>query len=307
MVVLTCAPGNREYVCSGGWGSRGSGDGQFESIVDLAVARNGDVYIIDDCGHRLHRFTATGSFLSNQFFAEPPEGRFGIWVSGWPVAVTTAPDGSIYVADNANRRVERITFGASGMALRQKDIIVFNENYLVDDIVAAHDGGIYTAAMNSRFIDSYSPSGFRLGRWGPVVTGGFSGAEYESALSLAVAPDGNMYVVDSIDNYVIYFSPSGSRLGAWGRKGSGEGEFESPHAIAVATDGTVFVADTGNHRVQYFTANGSFLGSFGAFESGKGQFYGPSSLAVAPDGTVYVGDDHTCRIQYFKVSPVTNR
>jgi tripartite motif-containing protein 71 len=307
VVVLTCAPGSREYVCSGGWGSRGSGEGQFESVVDLAVGRDGDVYVIDDCGHRLHRFTATGSFLSNRFFPEPPEGRFGTWVFGWPTAVATAPDGSIYVADNANRRVERIRFTGSGAALRQKDIIAFNENYLVEDIAVAHDGDIYAADMFSPFIDRYSPSGSHFGRWGPVVTGGLSGAEYENSLSLAVAPDGKVYVVDVIGNHLTYFSPNGSPLGTWGRKGSGEGEFESPHAVSIAPDGTVFVADTGNHRIQYFTGVGSFLGSFGAFGAGKERSESPSSLAVAPDGTVYVGDDHTCRIQYFKVSPVTYR
>ncbi len=305
--MLSCAPGNEEYVYAGGWGSRGPGDGQFESIVDIAVAPNGYVYVIDDCGHRLHRFTATGSFLSNQFFAAPPEGRFGTWVSGWPTAVAVAPGGSIYVADDANRRVERVRFTGSGSALREKNFIAFGENYLAGDIAVAHNGDVYTADMFSPFIDRYSSSGSRLGRWGPAVTGGLDDYEYGCSLSLAVAPDEKVYVVDVVNNYVAHFSPNGSPLGRWGKKGPGEAEFDSPHAIAVAPDGTVFVADTGNHRVQYFTADGSFLGSFGAFKVGKGQSYVPSSLAVAPDGTVYVGDDHTCRIQYFKVSPGPNR
>ena len=316
-VVLCCAPRSGEYVYVGGWGSRGSGDGQFESIVDIAVARNGDVYIVDDCGHRLHRFTATGSFLSNQFFAEPPEGRFGMWVSGWPVAVAVAPDGSIYIADDANGRIERIRFTGSGSALREKDFITLSENYIVGDIAVTPSGYIYIADMSSPFIDRYAPSGSRLGRWGPAVTGGLDNCEYECSLSLAVAADEKVYVVDVIDDYVAYFSANGSPLGRWGKEGSGEAEFNSPHAVAVGPDGTVFVADTGNHRVQYFTADGSFLGSFGAFESGKDHSDSPSSLAVAPDGTVYVGDDqvgrpsvgddHTCRIQYFKVYSGPNR
>jgi tripartite motif-containing protein 71 len=306
-VVLSCAPGSREYVYGGCWGSQGLGEGQFESVIDLAVGRNGDVYVIDDCGHRLHRFTATGSFLSAQSFTGPPEGRFGTWVFGWPAAVATAPDGSIYVADNANRRLERIRFTGSGAAIRQRDIVVFNENYLVEDITVAHDGDIYAVNTSSPFIDHYAPSGSRLGRWGPAVTGGLDELGYECSLSLAVAPDGNVYVVDLTDNCVTYFSSNGSLLGRWGKKGSGGGEFESPHAVSIAPDGTVFVADTGNHRIQYFTADGSFLGSFSAFGAGKGQPGSPSSLAVAPDGTVYVGDDRTCQIQYFKVSPVKNR
>jgi len=293
---------HREYTYTGGWGSHGDGDGRFGSLEDIAVAPNGDVCAVDDDKHTLFRFSGSGALLDTSRFEPPPEGEFDFQIYSWPDAVGVGPEGSVYVADGASRRVERFNYGRFGPSEREKDFLTFDEFDILDDVAVGPDGVIYLTFGLWPDIELYSETGSFLRYIGPVATGGVGRCpcEYNCSFDLAVAPDGNMYVVDSIDNYVSYFSPSGSRLGAWGREGSGEGEFNSPRAIAVGPDGTVFVADTENHRIQYFTAVGSFLGSFGGLGSCEGKFYGPGSVAVAPDGTVYVADFRTDRIQYFR-------
>lgn len=289
----------REYKYAGGWGSRD--DARFGSVMDMAVAPNGDVLTIDYDNDALLRFSASGTLLDTLDFEPPPEGKFNSYISGGPTAVAVSPGGTVYVTDAANRCVERITFSRSGPPVRESNFITFNELYFLDQLAVGPDGGIYVTFGLWPDIRLYSDAGVSLRYFGPVVTGGVGRCicDYSCSFDLAIAPGGNIYVIDSIDNYVTYFSPDGSRLGAWGREGSGEGEFNSPRAIAVGPGGTVFVADTENHRVQYFTAAGSFLGSFGGLGSSEGKFYGPSSVAVAPDGTVYVADFRTDRIQYF--------
>jgi DNA-binding beta-propeller fold protein YncE len=270
--------------------------------MDIAVAPNGDVFAVDYDNDALLRFSASGTLLDTLDFEPPPEGKFKSYISSGPTAVAVSRDGSAYVTDAANHRVERIKFGCSAPLVRESDFITFSESTLLDQLAAEPGGGIYVTFGLYPDIELYSDAGVSQRYIGPVVTGGLGRCicEYRCSFDLAVAPDGNIYVVDSIDNYVAYFSPDGSRLGAWGREGSGDGEFNSPRAIAVGPDGTVFVADTENHRVQYFTANGSFLGSFGGLGSSDRKFYGPSGVAVAPDGTVYVADSRTERIQYFR-------
>ena len=54
---------NRVQVFSPGgrflwnWGSRGSGDGQFNSPVNIAVDASGNVYVIDAYNHRVQVFS----------------------------------------------------------------------------------------------------------------------------------------------------------------------------------------------------------------------------------------------------------
>jgi tripartite motif-containing protein 71 len=311
MAVSLCAflisvERHREYTYAGGWGSRGDGDGRFGSLEDIAVAPNGDVLAVDRGKNTLFRFSRSGMLLDTFDFEPPPEGKFEFQISySWPDAVGVGPEGSVYVADGASRRVELIKYDRFGRPVRKRDFITFNESTLPDDLSVGPDGVIYLTFFSWCGVELYSDTGSFLRRISPVITGGLGRCwcEFEFSFDIAIAPDGNMYVVDGIDNYVTYFSPDGSRLGAWGREGSGEGEFDSPLGVAVGPDGTVLVADTGNHRVQYFTAAGSFLGSFGGLGSGQGRFYGPDSVAVAPDGTVYVADFRTDRIQYFRPTP----
>jgi len=47
------------------WGSAGSGDGQFSLAMGVAVAANGDVYVVDYEAHRVQRFSQTGVVLDD--------------------------------------------------------------------------------------------------------------------------------------------------------------------------------------------------------------------------------------------------
>ncbi len=47
-----------------GWGTEGSGDGQFQTPEDLAVDSLGNVYVVDGEVHRVQKFTSDGAFLA---------------------------------------------------------------------------------------------------------------------------------------------------------------------------------------------------------------------------------------------------
>lgn len=53
-----------EYVFIMGWGTEGSGDGQFQTPEDLAVDSLGNVYVVDGEVHRVQKFTSDGAFLA---------------------------------------------------------------------------------------------------------------------------------------------------------------------------------------------------------------------------------------------------
>lgn len=48
-----------------GWGTEGTGDGQFDRPVDVAVDTNNNVYVGDFGNRLIQRFDADGNFLSS--------------------------------------------------------------------------------------------------------------------------------------------------------------------------------------------------------------------------------------------------
>src|SRR5262245_17891847 len=51
---------------AGGFGTHGTGDGQFDSPRDVAIGPNGNIYVADAGNNRVQAFTSTGSFLWQQ-------------------------------------------------------------------------------------------------------------------------------------------------------------------------------------------------------------------------------------------------
>jgi len=226
--------------------------------------------------------------------AQAPVGQFNS-----PYGVALAPDGTVYVADTGNQRIQRFsttdqflgTWGSQGSGDGQFGWPL--------GVAVASDGTVYVADMNNHRIQHFSATGQFLGKWGSQGSGD---GQFQYPHGVAVAPDGTVYVADSNNHRIQHFSATGQFLGQWGSQGSGDGQFNHPEGVAVAPDGAVYVADSGNHRIQRFSATGQFLGQWGSQGSGDGQFQYPQGVAVAPDGTVYVADSGNDRIQRFSAT-----
>lgn len=74
--------------------------GWFRTPTSVAIGPHGDVFVADQENNRVQKFTASGRFLTA--FGHPPQH------AGYSVgAVAVAADGSVYVSDPADQRVER--------------------------------------------------------------------------------------------------------------------------------------------------------------------------------------------------------
>ncbi len=226
--------------------------------------------------------------------AQAPVGQFNC-----AAGVAVAPDGSVYVADYHNCRIQH--FGAAGTFLNTWGSCGSEEGKFSHpgDIAVAPDGTVYVADTYNHRIQRFSATGAFLGKWGSQGSGD---GQFNWPEGVAVAPNGTVYVADTSNHRIQRFSATGAFLGKWGSFGSGDGQFDWPRGVAVAPDGTVYVADTSNHRIQRFSATGALLGKWGSQGSGDGQFALPEGVAVAPDGTVYVADMGNHRIQRFSAA-----
>jgi uncharacterized protein (TIGR03663 family) len=178
----------------------------------------------------------------------------------WPRGIAVAPDGSVYVADSRNHRIQQFTsdgtqinsWGVPGdCGVVVPDPGTFCEPW---DVAVAPDGSVYVADTWAHRIQHFTADGAFLNEWGGYGE----------------------------------FAPGDP---------AGQGSFYGPRSVAVGPDGLVYVADTGNKRIQVFDADGAFVREFGGAGSGLGQLNEPVGLAFTPDGQLVVADSWNFRVQ----------
>jgi hypothetical protein len=219
---------------------------------------------------------------------------------GDPEGVDVAPDGTVFVYDSGNFRVQWFAadgtflgkFGTNGDAY---GAFKYAYDLAVDPIGAwlyVGDRDLARAEIERFAIGPAPGHALSLDPAHPGWTfGNGTGSEFDPT-GIDVAANGDVYVTEEKFNRVTQFTADGAFVRSWGGAGSGNGQFSGPQGIAVvrsgANAGRVYVADTGNRRVQYFDPpfNAPTYGYAGQWTVDA--THGPAAIDVGPDGLVYV-------------------
>ena len=99
-------------------GAAGTGPGELTAVGAVAVAPDGSVYVADGTD-RIHRYAADGSLLSSWGSSGSGTGEFHFGAgggndSGAGGGIALGPDGSVYVADTRNDRIQRFAADGTG-------------------------------------------------------------------------------------------------------------------------------------------------------------------------------------------------
>jgi sugar lactone lactonase YvrE len=176
-----------------------------------------------------------------------------------PKGIALAPDGSLFVTDSANHRIEQLdatgkfvrAFGTQGNGEGQ-----FQEPW---GIAVAQDGTIYVADTWNHRIQKFDATGKFVAQWGQFGDlAGQLGTDKPTLLygprGIALDGQGNVWVVDTGNKRVVKFDPNGKALGVFGGTCTAAGQLSEPVGIAIsAKSGDIFITDTWNHRVQRFS------------------------------------------------------
>ncbi|OFV93837.1 MAG: hypothetical protein A3G76_10810 [Acidobacteria bacterium RIFCSPLOWO2_12_FULL_65_11] len=219
----------------------------------------------------------------------------------YPFGVAVDSSGNVFVADNNNHTIRKITpagvvttlAGLTGV-LGNVDGTGSAARFNYPRAIAVDAAGtLYVADSQNRSIRKITPVGVVT-----TLAGGFSDPR-----SVAVDPAGTVYVADA--NMIRKVTAGGAVTTLAGSTSSGSADgtgtaarFSVPYGVAVDAAGTVYVADTFNNTIRKITPSGvvtTFVGSpiYGGSADGVGgsaRFGSPTSVAVDAAGTLYVTD-----------------
>jgi uncharacterized protein (TIGR03663 family) len=174
-----------------------------------------------------------------------------------PRDLAFAPDGSLYVADTENHRIQHLSadgtvlhiWGSFGDVTQgNAPAGTFNQPW---GIAVGSDGAVYVADTWNHRVQKFSSDGKLLKAWGY-----FGQAEQPEAFwgprDVAVDTSGHVFVTDTGNKRVVVFDQDGNYLTQFGEVGMGAGQFDEPVGIGTDKNGLVYVADTWNQRIQVF-------------------------------------------------------
>jgi RHS repeat-associated protein len=325
-VIGTVAGGGSPFAP---WGDGGPADQAFGDWVGVATGPDGSIYIADLQLSRIRKVDPAGiitTFAGSVGFGFAGDGGPATSAQlSFPRDVAVGPEGSVYVADDGNRRLRRIGgdgvittvagtgapgFGGDGGPATDAS---FNS---VFGVAVDRDGTVYVADLGSHCIR-------RIGTDGTITTvaglpgvcgfGGDGGPAGAATLCLprdvAVGPDGSLYIADTANHRIrrvgtdgIIRTVAGTGAGSYGGDGgqATNAQLHSPHSITVAPDGTLYIAHTQHSVVRRVTPDGvittmagvglpgGFAGDGGPAAQARLDF--PTGLALAPDGSLYIAD-----------------
>lgn len=210
--------------------------GTFGRTGGVAAGPDGTVYVMDLKRHRVQRFDADGLPQTAWGGSGRRQGQFAFG-TGSPdydtaVGIVMAPDGSIFVADPGNHRVQH--FAADGRFLSAWGRRGGGPGDLDTpiDLAVAAGGDVFVQDAGNWRVQRFSAAGAFLGAWPVAQT---CGPRPNWPLGLASAPDGTLYVGvyaregERVSHGCVqHYRPSGESLGQWPVSG------DSAHVTATA-------------------------------------------------------------------------
>ena len=308
-------------------GGSGSADGvgiaaRFYLPNGAVADAAGNVYVADEGNNTIRKITAAGKVSTLAGLAWAPGSA-----DGWghharfdhPEGLAVDAAGNVYVADEANDTIRKITPAGVVSTLAGSPGAIGSDDgqgsaarfYFPASVAVDTLGYVYVADSGNNTIRKITPDGTvstlagAAGVWGSA-NGTGSAAQFGGPYGVAVDAVGNVYVADQGNNTIRKITAGGvvttlaGTAGVWGiQDGTGPAaQFEAPAGVAVDSAGNVYTIDFYGHTVRKITAGGvvtTIGGLAGVHGTTDGvgtaaRFSFPGGIGVDSAGNLYVAD-----------------
>jgi len=309
------------YIFISQWGSKGNENGQFNTLVDIAVTSKSEVYIIDHKiistlyntnqveSYRIQKFDSNGKFIKKWGNKCKITGKMDI-----PEHIAIDSKDYVYVTNSGNGCIQK--FDSNGKFIKKwggfRQIIKNIPFGIPYGVGIDFNGYIYVTNMFSSFkrsnggawISKYDNNGNFITKWEEEFDIAFLG-------DITIDRSGYIYVVASCFSYygfeeasIIYkLNKSGQIItNLYPDQGKQE-VYESPLDITTDLQDNILIANVKINKIELFDPNGAFIITFGTEGDGDGQFKNPRGIAIDSKGNLYIADTGNYRIQKFKPNP----
>lgn len=285
-------------------GAPGTAPGQLQQPRDLAVAQDGSLYVADTKNHRIQHIAPDGTALHTWgSFADSAAGEApgGTFYEPWGIGLGL--DGSVYVADTWNHRVQKFThegefiksWGYFGQA-EQPDAFWGPRDIAIDG-----QGRVFVSDTGNKRIAVFDSDGNFLTQFGVA---GLALGEFDEPVGITIGADGKVYVADTWNQRIQVFQEGDGGfqvLTSWDVSAWYGQSLDNKPFLAIDEADNLFVVDPEGYRVLQFKDSGEFIRYWGDFGTGPDAFGLVGSVAVDPDGGVWVSDAGNSRLMHFVI------
>ncbi|MBD1210771.1 MAG: putative Ig domain-containing protein, partial [Ignavibacteria bacterium] len=282
-----------------GYTDRNGGEAQFSLPFGIATDAMGNIYVADTGNNRIRKISPSGavSTFAGSGIAGYVDGGATVCQFKNPFGVALDSMGNVYVADNGNQRIRKISVGgvvttiASGLfpvgLAIDKAGNIYVSDWLNDKISKINPAGVVTTLAGG------SGSGYADG------TG--SSAKFNSPAGLALDGAGNIYTAENNNSRIRKITPlgvvttiAGSAVGGLADGIGLNAQFSGPHGIAIDGTGNIYVTERGTNSIRKITPEGAVTTIVTRYAYGNAvlaQLNDPTGIALDNQGNIYVSDN----------------
>jgi gliding motility-associated-like protein len=276
--AVSTIAGSGNKACNDGVGTNAS----FSYPIGIVTDNAGNVYVADALCNVIKKINPSGNVttLAGDGMSGYKDGAGTGAEFNTPLGLTIDASGNLYVADELNERIRKITPGGvvttvAGNGSRQSAdggaaAAAFSDP---SGLVFDNAGNLYITDAGSSRIREISAAGVVTTLAGSgTSTGSADGpgnvATFNGPYGITIDKAGNLFVSDRFNNEIRKITPAGlvstfagnTALGPAGGSTDGVGtaaSFSDPTGLVFDASGDLFVADRYNHKIRKITPDGT--------------------------------------------------